>query len=189
LSDELDKFMHFIDLEDNVKAVAIPLRDVEVEDPDMFMVSLRSKMPNVILQAINAKFVANIAHLWAVIRQAWVSKKKGISKVKFDLYIILRISCSSNLVGSLKAVGMKNGLQDVIFVGIGHGDHLQGIKEIIFRQGKSSNSLLFDSSEKTNFLKHYHGINDLALNSVLVKQNQLAALLSEKATVIVDGRR
>ena len=114
--------MHFIDLEDNVKAVAIPLRDVEVEDPDMFMVSLRSKMPNVILQAINAKFVANIAHLWAVIRQAWVSKKKGISKVKFDLDIILRISCSSNLVGSLKAVGMKNGLQDVIFVGIGHGN-------------------------------------------------------------------
>ena len=107
MSDELDKFMHFIDLEDNVKAVAIPVRDVEVENPDMFMVSLRSKMPNVILQAINAKFVANIAHLWAVIRQAWISKKKGISKVKFDLDILLRISCSSNLVGSLKAVGMK----------------------------------------------------------------------------------
>ena len=188
LSDETDKFMHFIDLEDNVKAVAIPVSGVEVEKPDMFMVSLRAKIPNVILQAINAKFVVDIAHLWAVVRQSWVANKKGISKVKFDLDILLRISCSSNLASSLKAVGLKSGLQDVIFVGIGPMEHLQRIKEIIFSQGKPSSNLLLDSSERMNFLKHYHNIDDLALKSTMAEQGQLSSLLAEKAAVTVSGR-
>ncbi len=188
LSDETDKFMHFIDLEDNVKAVAIPVSGVEVEKPDMFMVSLRAKMPNVILQAINAEFVADIAHLWAVVRQSWVSNKKGVSKVKFDLDIILRICCSSNLASALEAVGLKSGIQDVIFVGIGLNENLQRIKEIILSQGKPSNNLLLDSSERMNFLKHYHNIDDLALKSTMAEQGQLSSLLAEKAAVTVSGR-
>ena len=188
LSDETDKFMHFIDLEDNVKAVAIPVSGVEVEKPDMFMVSLRAKMPNVILQAINAEFVADIAHLWAVVRQSWASNKKGVSKVKFDLDIILRICCSSNLASALEAVGLKSGIQDVIFVGIGLNENLQRIKEIILSQGKPSNNLLLDSSERMNFLKHYHNIDDLALKSTMAEQGQLSSLLAEKAAVTVSGR-
>ncbi len=180
--------MHFIDLEDNVKAVAIPVSAVEVEKSDIFMASLRSKMPNVILQAINAKFVVDIEHLWAVVKQSWVANKKGISQVKFDLDIILRISCSSNLNSALDAVGLKSGLQDVIFVGIGLNEHLQRINDVIMSQGKPSNELLLDSSKKTNFLKKHHNIDDLALNSVIADQNQLSVLLAEKAAVIVPGR-
>jgi len=180
--------MHFIDLEDNVKAVAIPVSEVEVEKSDVFMASLRSKMPNVILQAINAKFVVNIAHLWAIVKQSWVSNKKGISKVKFDLDILLRISCSSNLGSALDVVGLKSGSQDVIFVGIGLTKHLQSINNIILSQGKPSNDLLLDNPEKTNFLKKYHKINDLSLASVMVEQGQLVALLVEKAAIIVPGR-
>jgi tRNA threonylcarbamoyladenosine modification (KEOPS) complex Cgi121 subunit len=188
LPDEAGKFMHFIDLEDNVKAVAIPVSEVEVEKSDVFMASLRSKMPNVILQAINAKFVVNIAHLWAIVKQSWVSNKKGISKVKFDLDILLRISCSSNLGSALDVVGLKSGSQDVIFVGIGLTKHLQSINNIILSQGKPSNDLLLDNPEKTNFLKKYHKINDLSLASVMVEQGQLVALLVEKAAIIVPGR-
>ena len=180
--------MHFIGLEDNVKAVAIPVREVKVEKSDIFLESLRSKMPNVILQAINAKFVLDIAHLWAVVKQSWVANKKGISKVKFDLDIVLRISCSSNLNSALDAVGLKSGVQDVIFIGIGLNENLQRINDVILSQGKPSNDLLLDNLEKTNFLKKYHDIDDVSLNSVIAERSQLAALLAEKSAVIVPGR-
>gem|GEM_PF-1628380 len=187
MPDEAGKFMHFMDLEDNVKAVAIPVSEVEVENSDIFMIFLRSKMPNVILQAINAKFVVNIAHLGAIVKQSWVSNKNGLSKVKFDLDILLRMSCSSNLRSALDTVGLKSGSQDVIFVGIGLKEHLQGISDIILSQGKPSNDLLLDNPEKMNFLKKHHKINDLSLTSVMVEQGQLASLLAEKAAIIVPG--
>ena len=180
--------MHFMDLEDNVKAVAIPVSEVEVENSDIFMIFLRSKMPNVILQAINAKFVVNIAHLGAIVKQSWVSNKNGLSKVKFDLDILLRMSCSSNLRSALDTVGLKSGSQDVIFVGIGLKEHLQGISDTILSQGKPSNNLLLNSSERMNFLKHYHNIDDLALKSTMAEQGQLSSLLAEKAAVTVSGR-
>ena len=186
--DEAGKFIHILDLDDNVKAVAIPVRRVNVEKPDIFMASLRSKMPKVILQAINAKFVLDIEHLWTVIKQSWISNKKGISKVKFDLDIILRISCSSNLNSALNAVGLKSGLQDVIFVGIGPEINLKTINDVIMSYGKLSNDLFHDDKEKTSFLKKYHDINDLALNSVIAEQGKLAKLLAEKAAVIVPMR-
>lgn len=176
--------MHLISLDDNMKALAVPIINVKVEKPELFMVSLSKKMPDVVLQAVNAKYVADLDHLWAIIRQVWVANKKGISKVKFDLDIILRLSCTTYLDNALKIVGLKPGLQDLIFIAIGKEEYFHEVYSIVSSLGDISDDLLKKSFEKDEFLIKYHKINNLSMQSLLLEKNQLSAILAEKAAVI-----
>ncbi|MFQ6135030.1 MAG: KEOPS complex subunit Cgi121 [Nitrososphaerales archaeon] len=181
--------MYLLDLEGDVKAAAAPVRGVEVEDPESFMEGLRAKAAKVVLQALDARYVADINHLWAVVRQAWKADKRGVSKVRFDLDILLRLACDSRLTHALKTVGLKKGVLDVIFVAVGRGEPLQRSVEILGRMGDVSNDLLQPTSEKEAFLRRYHSISDLALQSILLKQERLASILAERAAVALSGRR
>lgn len=177
--------MHLISLDDHTKAFVVPVKGVLVEKPDLFMVSLRKKTSNVFLQAVNAKFVVDIYHLWAIIRQAWVSDKKGISIVKFDLDILLRLACTRHVDNALNTVGLKNGLQDIIFIVIGKEKHFQNVHQILVNLGDLSEHLLQKSSEREKFLMQYHSINNLVLKSVLLETNKLSHILAEKAAIVL----
>ncbi len=181
--------MHYIDLEKDIKAAAVPVRGVKVEDPKSFIEELRAETPKVVLQALDAMYVADIDHLWAVVRQAWTADKRSVSKVKFDLDILLRITCDSRLTYALETAGIKKGVRDVIFVAIGHKEPLQRSVKTLSRRRNVSNNLLQPAPDKERFLRRYHGIDELALQSILLKNGQLGAILAEKAAVALSGKR
>ena len=175
--------MHLISLDNKNKASVVPITNVKVETPELFMVSLRNKLPDVFLQAINAKYVADLDHLWAIIRQAWVANREGVSKVKFDLDIILRISCTSHLNSALNTVGLHPGSQDVIFVVVGQKKYFREVHRILMSVGDYSEHLLEQNSEKDAFLIQHHKLNNLVLQSLLLNKGQLSAILAEKAVI------
>lgn len=178
--------MHLIPLDDDTKALVVPISDVTIEKPDLFMISLRKKIPDVFLQAVNSKFVVDINHLWAIIRQTWASDQQGISKVKFDLDILLRLACTKHLDSALNTVGLKTGSQDIIFIVIGKEKHFQNVINILSNLGDISEYLLQKSSEREKFLIKYHNINNLVLKSVLLEKSKLSHILAEKAAVILS---
>lgn len=169
--------------------MAVPIRGVKVEDPRSFIEDVRGEVPKVVLQALDARYVVDIDHLWAVIRQAWAAHKRGVSRVKFDLDILLRIACDSRVTYALDTAGLKRGVLDVIFVAVSHSDLLQRTVEGLSRLGSVSNDLLQSTPEKEEFLRKYHNISDLAVKSTVLKRGQLAYILAEKAAVTLSSRR
>ncbi len=181
--------MRPIYLEEGVKAVAVPVRGVRVEDPASFMAGLRAEASGVVLQALDARYVADAAHLWAAVRQAWAASKSGVSRVQFDLDIILRISCDSRLDSALETVGVKKSVMDVIFVAVGREDLLKRVVERLSRLGSVSDTLLQLTAGKERFLRRRHSVSELTLQSTTLKEEQLAYVLAEKAAVALSGRR
>ncbi len=181
--------MHLLNLDGDIKAVAVPICSLVIADPVSFLTRLRVKMPEVMLQALDAKYVADLDHLYAVIKQSWAAHKRGVSNVKFDLDILLRIACDSRLMKAINTVGLKKGVNDVIFVCVGAKANIIKSVNILKPLGNISSGLIQPAKEKDEFLKKHHGITDVALHSVLDKKNSLSSILSERSAITITGRK
>jgi len=166
-----------------VKAVAIPIRSVEIEEPERFMERLKAETPNVTIQAIDARFVATLNHLWAVIRQAWMADRRGAARARFELEILLRIACDRRVTQALTTVGLKKGSLDVIFVAVGKIEDLQPLQDHLSHLGEVSESLFHLTSEKRKMLLRHHHISEEALESTVTTREELSGVLAEKAAI------
>jgi tRNA threonylcarbamoyladenosine modification (KEOPS) complex Cgi121 subunit len=166
-----------------VKVVAIPIRGVEIEEPERFMERLKAEVPNVTLQAIDARFVANLNHLWAVIRQAWMADRSGTARARFELEILLRIACDSRVTQAVTIVGLKKGSLDVIFVAVGKIEDIQPLPDRLSDLGEASESLLQLTSDKCKMLLRHHHISKEALESTITTSEGMSGVLAEKAAI------
>ncbi len=147
------------------------------------MERLKCCAANIVVQAVDAQFVADLNHLWSVIRQAWAANKRQISRAKFDIEILLRIACDSRVTNALATVGLKKGRLDIILVVVGTASSMQQVCDAIRWVGEVSESLLILTPEKEVALRKYHNIEDKAIESVLQSQQRLSDLLAEKAAI------
>jgi tRNA threonylcarbamoyladenosine modification (KEOPS) complex Cgi121 subunit len=161
---------------------------VEVDDAVNFIETYRKKFPKLIIQFVEAKYVLDREHLWAIIRQAWISKKRRLSRVKLDIEMLQRLACDSRVSTSLKSVGLKKGILDIIAISIGEKNELQSLFDSLKKKFKTSKYLLEKNVEKENFLKKYHRIENNTLNSILVENDELGSALIEKAVLILAER-
>ncbi len=170
-----------------MKAAAIPVKGVNVDEPTQFMEQLKANVSGsaATVQAVDAQFIADLDHLWAVIRQAWMADKQHVSRAKFDIEILLRIACDSRVTKALATVGLKKGRLDVIFVIVGEEERsLQLIGEIVSRLGEEvSENLLVLTPEKEAALRRHHHIDNKTLESTLLTHNKLSGILAEKAAI------
>ncbi len=148
------------------------------------MEQLKASAPDAAaVQAVNAQFVADLDHLWRTVRQAWMANKRRISRAKFDIEILLRVSCDSRVANALATVGLKKGRLDIIIIVVGKEDSLQQVEGIVSRLGEVSESLLILTPEKEAALRSHHNIEDKALDYTLQSQNRLSGLMAEKAAI------
>ncbi|MCL4437228.1 MAG: hypothetical protein M1503_04235 [Thaumarchaeota archaeon] len=173
-----------------MRAAAIPVKGVDVDAPTSFMEHLRtSAIDAVAVQAVDARFVADLSHLWAVVRQAWTADKRRISRAKFDIEILLRVACDSRVANALATVGLKKGRFDVIFIVVGKEGALKRIADVVSQLGEVSEDLLILTPEKEAALRKHHGIEDKTLESTLQSRNNcLSGILAERATVALLHR-
>jgi len=182
--------IHIVDLDVDVQAAFIPIRQIEVGDPEVFLKDLRGRWRGIALQALDARYVAGPGHLRAVLKQAWEAKKRAVSSVeKLDVDVVMRIACDSRASDALKTVGLKQGLNDVVFVAIGQRDSIPSFSDIVHGLGERSDEVLNLTGEKEDFLKRHHGVEDAILEATLLKEGRLAATLAEKAAIELCGRR
>jgi tRNA threonylcarbamoyladenosine modification (KEOPS) complex Cgi121 subunit len=165
-----------------VEAAVVPIRDVLIDEPTSFIEDLKAKASDATVQAIDARFVADLDHLASVIQQAWMADRLGVSRVRFDMDILLRIACDSRVSKALSVVGLKKGRVDVIFVAVGPGEILRSIADYVGRLGEISESLLQLTDEKEKMLRAHHNISDQAIKATL-RNRKMSGILAEKAVV------
>jgi tRNA threonylcarbamoyladenosine modification (KEOPS) complex Cgi121 subunit len=172
-----------ISLAEDVKAAAIPVKGVNIDSPTLFMAQLRRSAANATVQAVDARFIADLDHLWAVVRQAWVADTRKISRAKFDIEILLRLACDSRVINTLSTVGIKKGSLDVIFIIVGTEDSLQQVADVVSKLGEVSEDLLVLTPEKEAELRRHHNIEEKTVNASPLTQKQFSHVLAEKAVI------
>jgi len=181
--------MFLSDLDCDTKLLLLAVHGVKVDDPKSFVKSLRREVPGVVLQAVDARFVAGREHAKLIAQQSWTASKRGVLSVKFDLDIVLRLACDSRIENALETVGLRSGVMDVVFIAVGHPDDINRLLIHLGTLGEVRDSLLRLTGSKESFLKKHHKITDLCLRSTVLKGDALPYILSEKAAIEMSCKR
>lgn len=179
------KGLHYIRLGDKNLSTILGMKGVIVENPEQFLRNLREKFPNIVIQALDANFVAGFGHLKMILQQSWMAFEREISYTKkLDLELIVRLACDSQITRALKTLGLKSGRMDIALIAIGELKHLKLFNETIKDLGEISDDAVRLNPEKERFLIKHHNISDELIKATIVDKNKLAAILSEKANLL-----
>ncbi|MGQ9469470.1 MAG: KEOPS complex subunit Cgi121 [Nitrososphaerales archaeon] len=177
--------MRYIRLSDKTSSIVLGVKGAIINNPEQFLRNLRDKSPNLIIQALDANFVAGFEHLKMILQQSWMAFNRGISYTKkLDLELIVRLACDSQIARALKTLGLKSGKMDIALIAIGEIKHLKHFDEAIKDFGEISDDVIKLNPEKEKFLIKHHGISDELIKATIVDRNKLAAILSEKANIL-----
>ncbi|MCP8312836.1 MAG: hypothetical protein H3Z53_00460 [archaeon] len=177
--------MHYVRLGDKTLSMILGMKGVVIEDPEQFLRRLKDKFPNLIIQALDANFVAGFEHLKMILQQSWMAFNRGISYTKkLDLEILVRLACDSQIARALKTLGLKSGKMDIALIAIGELKYLKPFTQFIKDFGEISDNVIKLNPEKEKFLIKHHNISDELIKATIADRNKLAAILSEKANLL-----
>jgi len=179
------KGLYYIRLGNKTLSIVLGMKGVIIDDPEQFLRNLREKFSNLIIQALDANFVAGFEHLKMILQQSWMAFNRGISYTKkLDLEIIVRLACDSQIARALKTLGLKSGKMDIALIAIGELKHLKPFTENINDFGEISDYVIKLNPEKKKFLIKHHKISDGLIKATIANRNKLAVILSEKANLL-----
>ena len=177
--------MHLIKLEGAIGAAFIGLRSVHVDDPARFIEELKARFPHLLLQAVDARYVAGVCHLNLIVQQAWEAKKRNLLYAsRFELDLIIRIACDIQISRALRKVGLKPGFQDIVIIAVGDLQEISSLSTSITALGEPSDSVMNLTYEKEKMLVKDHDVGRDLLNSILYRRNRLSWVLAEKAALL-----
>ncbi|MCP8321346.1 MAG: hypothetical protein H3Z52_10475 [archaeon] len=177
--------MRYIRLGDKTLTIVLGMKGVIIDDPEQFLGRLKDKFSNLIIQALDANFIAGFEHLKMILQQSWVAFNRGISYTKkLDLEIIVRLACDSQIARALKTLGLKSGKMDIALIAIGEMKHLKLFAENIKDLGEISDYIIKLNPSKERFLIKHHNISDELIKATITEKNKLAAILSERANLL-----
>lgn len=179
------KGLRYIRLDDKTSSIILGVKGVIIDDPEQFLRNLRDKFPNLIIQALDANFVAGFEHLKMILQQSWMAFNRGISYTKkLDLELIVRLACDSQITRALKTLGLKSGKMNIALIAIGELKHLKLFNEAIKDLEEISDDVIKLNHKKKKFLIKHHSISDELIKATIADRNKLAAILSEKANLL-----
>ncbi|MCX8192016.1 MAG: KEOPS complex subunit Cgi121, partial [Nitrososphaerales archaeon] len=125
----LEAFMndevHMVELEDDTIGLFIGIKGVKIHEPREFIKMLRESLPDLLLQVVDARFVAGQKHLELIIKQSFEAWKRGITYTdRRDMDLIVRLACDLQIKDALEKIGIKSGVMDVVLIGIGKRDSI-----------------------------------------------------------------
>jgi tRNA threonylcarbamoyladenosine modification (KEOPS) complex Cgi121 subunit len=145
-----------------------------------FLDDLRSKFPNLIIQAISSNYILNKSHAKKIISISQMAKKNNnlLSK-KIETDILLRFAGTTQINEAIKLVGIKSE-SNFILITIGNKISLNKL----FLQIKPILNKIPFSKNNENFLKKKFNINNKQLDSI-ISISPLEDLLAEKAAILI----
>ncbi|MEM3383523.1 MAG: KEOPS complex subunit Cgi121 [Nitrososphaerales archaeon] len=177
--------MRYIKLNNKISSIILGIKGVIIDDPKDFLRVLREKYPKLVIQALDANFVAGYEHLKMILQQSWVAFNRGVSYAKkLDLEIIIRIACDFQIERALKTIGLRSGKMDIALIAIGEIKDLRLFAENIKDLGEISDDVINLSHEKKKFLIKHHNISNELIKATIADKNKLAMILSERANLL-----
>ncbi len=140
--------------------------------------NLQKKFPNIILQGIKSNYVLNKRHAKKIINISLLAKKNSLLLAKkLEIDIIMRFSCTTQIIKAIKIVGVRKTKTFIVIV-IGNKNSLNKVyyylKQFVSPIPFLQNNHLF-LIKKFNISK-----NEINMHSI----SQLEDLLVEKAAIL-----
>lgn len=177
--------LRLFSLSEQVSCTAIGLEGVEIEDPKTFLGQFEEKFPTLIIQAIDARFIAGFTHAQMIMQQSWESSRRGLSYArKPTLDLLLRLALSNQIAEALTKVGLRKGTVDLAILAIGSPSEVKNLYEYSGKLGKISDKVILLSKRKDKFLRELHDISTKASDSTTIGVDPLAYLLAERAALL-----
>ena len=177
--------MRLFSLGGEVNGSVIGLKRVVVQDPKVFVREIQEKFPSLIIQAVEARFIAGFAHARLIMQQSWESRKRGLTYArKPDLDLLLRVALSTQILEALKRVGVPSGTVDLAILAMGPRHDLQMLDEYCKKTWTVNDGLIALSKRKEKFLRKFHDVTEESAKNTIVEEEVLAYLLAERAALL-----
>jgi tRNA threonylcarbamoyladenosine modification (KEOPS) complex Cgi121 subunit len=159
------------------------IKNFRITNADQFIGSIRAINKRVAVQAIDANFAAGKEHILGILQQSLHARKSGtmLSK-RIEIDVLLRLACTNQISKALDDVGLKDGINNVLIIGIGKVSDLQAVKKHLVKNYKLGNVLKL-SARKTKLLYSHHKIGREEINAC-INGNKLASILAERANLL-----
>ena len=161
------------------------IRDLEICDVESTLDRLRSINKHVVIQAVNAVFIAGIEHVIGILQQSVRAKKHGIllSK-KIEIDILLRLACTNQIDKALTNIGLRDGTNSILVIAVGRINCLKMIRKYIIANYDIDDNILVQSKSRLKFISKVHSIGNTELDTLVYDGNKLACLLVEHASLL-----
>jgi len=161
-------------------------RKVKGRSPPEIFDLLRQNHPKVVIQIINAKFVAGLDHIRKIVFQVLIDmERKNLLVQREDLHFLMKMTCQDQIDQAIKVGGLNDGSIDVVVIGLGKEGDIEDVSQTLSKLfGTDSNEVIPMLPARQKFLMSFHKIpRDLILR--LEKRGKdITDVLVEKAALL-----
>ncbi len=141
--------------------------------------------PDVVIQIINAKFVAGLDHVRKIAFQVLTDiQKKNLLVQKEDLHLLMKITCQDQIEQAIKVGGLAGSI-DVVVIGLGKKRDIDDVDQTLNKLfGTDSNEVILLVPARQKFLMSFHKIPRDLILSLEKRGRDITDILVEKAALL-----
>jgi len=161
-------------------------RKIKGSNPPEIFDRLRINHPRVVIQIINAKFVAGLDHVSKIAYQVLIDRqRKKLLVHKEDLHLLMKITCQDQIDQAIKVGGIRNGLMDVVVIGFGQKKDIEGVSQTLNDLfGRDFNEIILLIPSRQKFLMSFHKIPKDLVIRIEKRGKDITDILVEKAALL-----
>ncbi len=160
-------------------------RKIKGMNPPELFDRLRNNHPEVVIQIINAKFVAGLDHVRKIAYQVLLDiQKKNLLVQKEDLHLLMKMTCQDQIDQAIKVGGLAGSI-DVVVIGLGKKRDVDDVSLTLNKLfGKDSNEVILLVPARQKFLMSFHNIPKHLILSLEKRGRDITDILVEKAALL-----
>ena len=161
-------------------------RNIKESNPPEIFDRLKIDHPRVIIQIINAKFVAGLEHVRKITFQVLIDmQKKNLLVRKEDLHLLMKMTCQDQIDQAIKVGGLRKGSIDVVVIGLGKKKHIEDLSQTLNELfGSESNEVILLLPSRQKFLMSFHKIPRDLIIRLESRGKDITDILVEKAALL-----
>jgi len=161
-------------------------RKIKGSNPPEIFDRLRNNHPEVVIQIINAKFVAGLDHVRKIAFQVLIDmQRKSLLVKKEDLHLLMKMTCQDQIDRAIKVGGLINGSIDVVVIGLGKKKAIEAVSQTLNELfGSESNEVILLLPSRQKFLMSFHKIPRDLIVRLEKRGRDITDILVEKAALL-----
>lgn len=161
-------------------------KKINVSNPPEIFDLLKTNHPKVVIQIIDAKFVAGIDHVSKIAFQVLKDiQRKNLLAQKEELHLLMKMTCQDQIDQAIKVGGLQNGSLDVVVIALGKKKDTEKVSQTLSELfGSETNSIIHLQHSREKFLMSFHKIPRDLIIRLEKRGKDMTDILAEKAALL-----
>ena len=162
------------------------LKNVDVVDVDSFLTLINDRV-HLDFQVFNADRISGWRHVFLGVVNAIEAFENGIQiSNSIPIETLLYVSCQDQIVKALKKVGIRRGIEEIVFVFFAKSNEaFEGLDKILEAFGVQDDSIIEVTHDKLEVLKSIFEVSETSLETIGGELSEaLTKLIVEKGALI-----